>query len=144
MDIKLSLPQLFNRFAAGAANEEWPAPIREFAAQLTVLVAHMTRLENKIDGEAKLRGGADLLLDQGLAEVATLVQASRPAQAPQQQAPQAVQQPAPDQAAPEVQGEEAAVASVLAETERQQQADMAAENTPPMPVTALRKVGKKS
>lgn len=52
-EIKTSLKQLTALFAQSSANEELPMPIRRFAAQLTVLTAHVNRVEAKIDALGK-------------------------------------------------------------------------------------------
>ena len=62
MNIKLSLKQLVALFARSASNEELPVPIRQFAAQLTVLCAHVERTEGRINS-----------LDSAIAELATMM-----------------------------------------------------------------------
>jgi len=74
MDIKISLKQLTTLFVRSAADEELPNPVRQFAARLTVLTAHVERVEAKIDAKAKM-------LDGLVAELANLVMAARQATA---------------------------------------------------------------
>jgi len=45
MEIKTSLKQLGKFFAQSAATEELTLPVRRFAAQLTILTAHIQRIE---------------------------------------------------------------------------------------------------
>ena len=66
MAIKTTLKQLTEFFAQSAATKELSKPVRRFAAQLTLLTAHVQRVENKIDAAAKHFDGQ-------LAELASLV-----------------------------------------------------------------------
>jgi hypothetical protein len=45
MEIKTSLKQLGTFFAQSASTEELTVPVRRFAAQLTILTAHIQRIE---------------------------------------------------------------------------------------------------
>jgi len=64
----INLKQLTGLFAQSAGNEELPVPIRQFAAQLTVLTAHVGR-------EAQAKRVLEKRLDDQIAELATFMSA---------------------------------------------------------------------
>lgn len=55
MEIKTSLKKLIALFARSAGDDELPTASRSFAAKLTILTAHVQRLEAKIDAETAAR-----------------------------------------------------------------------------------------
>jgi hypothetical protein len=55
MEIKTSLKQLQTLFGRSAATEELDPAVRRLAARLTVLTAHVMRVEAKVDAEAAAR-----------------------------------------------------------------------------------------
>ena len=66
MAIKTSLKQLITLFGQSASNAALPKPIRQFAAQLTVLTAHMQRVEAKT-------GAAFQHLDKQISDLASII-----------------------------------------------------------------------
>ena len=82
MEIKTSLKQLVNLFAHTAANEEAPTAVRQFAAQMTILTAHVERVEAKSAAETKK-------LDSLVAELASFVIEARKPTAPAAATPDA-------------------------------------------------------
>ena len=62
VEIKKSLKELTELFARSASNEQLDNPVRQLAARLTVLTAHVERVEAKVDA-----------LDHKLAELVELV-----------------------------------------------------------------------
>ncbi len=113
MPITIDLKKLTSLFARSAADETLPNPIRRFSAQLTLLSAHLNRVDEKIDAEVKARTA----LDGHVAEVADHLLALRstaaapPASPSTTQGPPVGEQPAEDDDA------EAMAARVLAETD---------------------------
>ena len=113
MEIKTSLKQLTAFFAQSAATEELTVPVRRFAAQLTILSAHMQRIE----ATAK-RVTEDL--EKRLAAFEAFLVAAQQASAPAAQpAPGGVpaEQEQPGDGASEEDEAEAMAAKVHAETE---------------------------
>lgn len=85
MNIKINLKQLAALFAQSASNEELPEAIRQFAAQLTVLTAHVGRVESKINSETQTRDALAKNIDEQIAELATHILVAQPT--PQEPAP---------------------------------------------------------
>jgi len=112
MEIKTSLKQLTTFFAQSAATEELTVPVRRFAAQLTILSAHMQRIE----ATAK-RVTEDL--EKRLVAIEALFMAAQQASAPTAQAAPGgpPEQAQPDEGASEEDEAEAMAAKVQAETE---------------------------
>ena len=127
MEIKITLKQLTQLFIRAAANVEIPAPIRQFAAQLTVLTAHTERIEAKIDALTST-------LDEQIAELASHLLASR------EKAPTATSSPVAS-ASPEMPMDEEDEAKAMAEQVLRETEDEVAAITkaPPAAVTPLRK-----
>jgi hypothetical protein len=135
MAINLSLKQLYDLFAEATSDEALPKPIRKFAAQLTVLTAHMNRVEGKINAEAVARKA----LDGHIAELAELILVARqkpvdaaaaaPAGAPNGNV-QATEPGSPEEEAEDLE------AKILAESE----AEIAAANAAPAAIVPMRQV----
>jgi hypothetical protein len=149
MAINLSLKQLYDLFAEATSNfapftsnKELPESIRQFAklvrqvvAQLTVLTAHMNRVEGKINAEAAARKA----LDGHIAELAELIMVARqkpvdtaaaaPAGAPNGSV-QATEPGSPEEEAEDLE------AKILAESE----AEIAAANAAPAAIVPMRQV----
>jgi hypothetical protein len=65
--IKTSLKELFALFMRSAQSEQLESPVRQLAARMTVLVAHMQRIEAKLD----IVIGAGQKLEKTTADLAT-------------------------------------------------------------------------
>jgi hypothetical protein len=158
VEIKTPLKKLISLFAQSASTEELTMPVRQFAAQLTVLTAHVDRLEAKIETKAKI-------LDAHIAELATLIAAAQEKKAspvaattPSTAAPGAPATATTPASVEEAQHladmtEEEATEAMLAKAQQELEADLAdAKEAPPVVVpkptaiTPLRKTngGKKA
>ena len=145
MEIKTSLKQLVKFFAQSAATEELTLPVRRFAAQLTILTAHIQRIE----GTAKrVTGDLDARIEALESVLAVAQQAANPATqgAAPGGAPSEQEQPSEEQ--PDEEDEaEAMAAKVQAETEAELAAitNGAAESeVVVMPPTTRKNGGKKA
>jgi hypothetical protein len=116
MEIKLTLKQLTVLFARTAGNEEIPVPIRQFAAQLTVLTAHVERVETKLNEFSKEVVATFGILNNQIVKLASLSKAvsQAPTEGPQSAAPAEEEQPT---VLSEDDEAEAMAAKVLQETE---------------------------
>jgi len=68
--IKTSLKELFALFVQSAQNEQLDMPSRRLAAQMTVTVAHIQRIEAKLDLVIGAGQKLDKKLDESVAELA--------------------------------------------------------------------------
>lgn len=157
MEIKTPLKKLIALFAQSASTEELTMPVRQFAAQLTILTAHVDRVEAKLEAKAKV-------LDTHIAELAALIMAAQspkaassapaatPSTPPSPSASAEEAQQIADAAAIEGLSEEEATEAMLAKAREDMEADLAdaakAQVPPPAKPSAiaLRKVngGKKA
>jgi hypothetical protein len=135
MATKIDLKQLTQLFIQSASNEELPMPIRQFAAQCSVLGRHVA-----IEAQARIALAAKL--DGQIAELANHILATRPAtpeapaQAPAPGAePVAEEQPGEQQEMSEDEEAQAMADKVMRET----QAEIEAIANAPAVVTPLRK-----
>ena len=87
MAIRTTMKQLFDLFARSAANEEFNEPTRALISKLTVLTAHVMRIEGKIDGEAAARVAQGGQLDLHIGELAELVRIAHQGQPAEGQPP---------------------------------------------------------
>jgi len=67
--IKTSLKDLFALFMRSAENPDLDMPVRQLAARMTVLTAHMQRIEAKIDAAIGFSKATDKKVDSGIAEL---------------------------------------------------------------------------
>ncbi len=120
-EIKTTLAQLKTFFSESAADETLVVPIRRFAAQLTILTAHVERVE-----------ALALQADQHVAELANIMIAARQARVERKAAPPNAPQQggasptAPPAAQPAPADEEAATEAMVSQIERETAADLAA------------------
>lgn len=138
MEIKTPLKKLIALFAQSASTEELTMPVRQFAAQLTILTAHVERVEAKLEAKAKI-------LDAHIAELASLIvaaQEKKTAPAPTATAPvspsasaEEAQQIA-NSAAMEDLTEEQATEAMLAKAQQDMEADLVAAAQPAAPAPA--------
>jgi hypothetical protein len=68
--IKTSLKQLFALFVQSAEDVNLDLPSRQLAARTTVLIAHMQRIEAKIDAVVSVGIKLEKKVDDGIAEIA--------------------------------------------------------------------------
>lgn len=120
----INLKQLTALFAQSAGNEELPVPIRQFAAQLTVLTAHIAHEKR-----------ARQTLDGNVAELAQIIIASRPAPAPADGTP--TEAPTTEAPVEQTDNEDDAAKAMAAQVLRETEAEVAA--TAAKAVTPIRK-----
>lgn len=154
MAIKTSLKQLVGLFGQSAATDALAKPIRTFAAQLTILAAHVDRVENKSDATGAKLDAVAKHLDKQIADLAGVLIAM---QQPKEAAPAVEQQTAaPRGKAPpaiggseESEPEDAEDEDLVAMSQRQIEEDLAelngggAPEPAPIVVTPPRKNGGK-
>lgn len=125
--IKIPLKQLIVLFGESAGNEQLDAPVREFAARLTVLTAHVERVEQLVLAEAKARQNGDAAIDHNMVEMSAILGAiagnKGPAQAPAETGAGTEEDQSVDV---EPGDEEAEAAALRAKAEADAKADMAA------------------
>ena len=137
MEIKTSLKDLITLFRDSASNEKLPKPIQQFAAQLSVLTAHVGRVDAKINALATT-------MDEQVGELATHIIAIREGAAPAP-IPAPASPPPQQSAAADVDMDEDEAAKAMAEQVlRETEAEVAALSKASPPTSVVKQKNRTS
>lgn len=135
MEIKMSLKQLMAAYGQSANDASLDPGVRRFAAQNMVMVAHLRRVEAKLESEVATRVAMAKELKDVLAELVALVQGGQPAATTTPDAAPGAPPPATDSGGED---EDPEVKAMIEKLQQDTEADKVATLGRPADVTPLR------